>query len=71
MTRLRAIRKKMNLLPGGTQPVPVYVTRKSASGETGTYTFSIAWSLAVMLLGYFNAALWGIYGLIQAVTHIL
>lgn len=62
---------KLNLLPGGTQAAPVYVTRPSGpNNESGVYQFSIGWTLVVMALLYTNAILWGTYGAIQAVLHI-
>ena len=57
-------------IEGLNNSIPVYVTRKTANGETVQYSQSLWMTLAVQLLVTFNAILWGIYGLIQAAGHI-
>ncbi len=51
------------------EPVPVYVTRKSASGETGTFTLSIWMPLLALFLVWFNVVAWSVIGLVEAVRY--
>jgi len=54
-----------------TDSLPIYVTRKDADGETGTYSLS-GWAvLLAMLLIWLNIVVWGFLGLYFAVAVIL
>ena len=44
--------------------IPVYVTRETADGLTGSWSMSAWIPLLVMLLVAANAVGWGIYGLV-------
>lgn len=50
---------------------PVYVTRKNASGETGTYSLSIWMTLLAMMLIWINVVFWGIVGVVKAVEVLV
>ena len=45
-------------------PIPVYVTRETADGSTGTYSMPFHQSFKAMILVYANMVLWGTLGLI-------
>lgn len=49
---------------------PIYVTRKTASGETMQYDMSLWMSLVAILLVWVNVMVWGVVGLIVAVRVI-
>lgn len=49
---------------------PVYVTRKSADGYTGSLSMSIWMQLLVLLLFWFNAVIWGCIGIYEAVRVV-
>lgn len=55
----------------GNQTSPVYVTRKSASGETGELSLSIWMQLVVLLLLWLNAVIWGAIGVYEAVRVVI
>lgn len=46
-------------------PMPIYVTRKTADGTTGSLSISVGWALLVLLFVALNAILWGAYGLFE------
>lgn len=46
---------------------PVYVTRKTAGGETMAYSYSLWMPLFAGMFVFLNAIAWGIIGLIVAV----
>lgn len=50
---------------------PIYTTRKSAHGDTGSYSQTIWMSLLVQLLLWINAALWGCIGIAEAGIHMV
>lgn len=50
---------------------PVYVTRKTADGYTGSLSLSIWMQLLVLLLLWFNAVIWGCVGLYEAVRVVV
>ena len=54
----------------GTQ-IPIYVTRKTSKGETGSYSLSCWMPLLVMILAFLNAVAWGVLGLVFAVRVIV
>ena len=43
--------------------LPVYVTRRSADGYTGTYYLSAWMPLLAILIVWLNVVCWGAYGL--------
>lgn len=47
--------------------VPVYVTRKTADGTTGSYSLSLWMPILAILLVWFNVVVWSIIGLVEAV----
>lgn len=55
---------------GLNESAPVYITRKSASGETGTYSMSLWMSLLAMMLVWLNVVAWSIVGLVFAVEQV-
>jgi hypothetical protein len=46
--------------------IPVFVTRATASGETGSLSISIWMAVLVLLLVWLNAVIWPVIGLIKA-----
>jgi hypothetical protein len=50
---------------------PIYVTRKTADGETANYSLSIWMTLLVILLLWLNVVVWGCLGLYEAVRVIV
>ena len=51
--------------------MPVYVTRETADGLTGSLSMSIWMALLAMLLIWVNIIVWGIIGIIMATEWIL
>jgi hypothetical protein len=51
--------------------LPVYTTRKDAAGITCTYSLIWWMTYIVILLGWANALIWGVIGLIVAVRFLL
>jgi len=51
--------------------IPVYVTRKDADGNTGTYSYSIWMTLLAGFVVWLNVVVWGAVGLVTAVRVIL
>lgn len=51
--------------------LPIYVTRKTAAGNTGDYSLSPGLALTLMLLILANIAGWSIYGLVVLVTKVV
>lgn len=51
--------------------IPVYVTRKTADGKTGSLSLSIWTALLVLLLVWLNAVIWGCIGIYEAVRLVL
>lgn len=51
--------------------MPVYVTRKTADGDTGSLSLSIWMPLFAVLLLWLNVMVWGIVGLVVAVRVLL
>lgn len=49
---------------------PIYVTRKTAGGETGSYGMSLWMSLIALLLIWLNVIVWGCLGLYEAVRVV-
>jgi hypothetical protein len=49
--------------------VPIYVTRKSADGETGSYSLSLWMTALAILLVWTNVVVWGVIGLVEAVRY--
>lgn len=47
-------------------PVPVYTTRKSANGQTFTYSMSAWLPFLAMSLVTMNVIVWGVIGLYEA-----
>lgn len=47
--------------------VPVYVTRKTADGYTGSYSQSLWMTILAQLLVWTNIVLWGVVGVWKAV----
>lgn len=60
----------MSLRGMGT-PLPVYVTRKTAHGETAEYSLSFWMTLLAMLLVWLNVVVWGVIALIEAGRHFV
>lgn len=54
-----------------TDTMPIYVTRKAASGETGSLSLSIWMPLVALLLVWLNVVLWSIVGLVAAVETLI
>jgi uncharacterized protein (DUF983 family) len=50
--------------------IPVYVTRKTASGETGSLSLSIWMGLVAMLLVWLNVVVWSVIGLVYSLITI-
>jgi len=48
------------------QVMPLYVTRKTANGETGSLSISVWSALLILLLVVFNIIVWGLIGLYEA-----
>lgn len=51
--------------------VPIYVTRQSANGETGSYFISLWVSLLCILIAILNIVLWGGIGIYEAISRII
>lgn len=51
--------------------LPIYVTRKSAEGETAEYSLSLWMTLVAILLVWLNVMAWGCLGLYVAVRVVL
>lgn len=49
---------------------PIYVTRKSASGETGSYSMTLWMTLFAFLLVWANVMVWSVVGLVTAARVI-
>ena len=43
--------------------IPVYVTRKTANGETGSFSLSLWMSLLALMLVWANIVLWSLFGI--------
>ncbi len=54
----------------GTQ-APIYVTRETAGGLTGSYYLALGWTLLVMVIVLANILLWGAVGIAAAVGALL
>lgn len=52
------------------ESIPVYVTRKTAGGETSSFSVSMWIPLLTMFLFFFNAILWGVIGLVKGVEYL-
>jgi cell division protein FtsB len=53
-----------------TDSMPIYVTRKTAHGNTGDIQMSIWMALVAMLVIWLNVIAWGLAGLYVAVTVV-
>jgi hypothetical protein len=51
-------------------PLLVYVTRKTAHGETGSFELSAWMPLLVLAIAWLNAVTWGLLGLVAATRYI-
>lgn len=51
--------------------IPIYVTRKDATGRTGTWSVTPAAGAVVVLLALANLVLWLAYGAYEAAAHLL
>ena len=49
---------------------PVYVTRKTADGTTGSYSLSLWMTILAMLLVWLNVVVWSVVGVVEAVRVI-
>lgn len=59
---------------GGAGPatsIPIYTTRTSAAGETGSLSMSLWMALLAMLLVWANVVAWGFYGLYSVVRAVV
>lgn len=56
---------------GTDRSMPLYVTRKTADGETASYSMPLKQSIRVMLLVYANLLLWGTIGLVFGLVVIV
>jgi hypothetical protein len=50
--------------------IPVYVTRKTADGSTGSYSLSLWMTLLAIFLVWLNIVLWCSYGIVQVAEKI-
>lgn len=57
-------------LEGLGMSLPVYVTRKTAHGETYQYSLSLWMTLLAIFLLWLNVVVWGAVGLIAAVRVV-
>lgn len=53
------------------QPMPIYVTRKTADGYTGSYTLPGWQALLMVLIITFNIIGWGLYGLVDLIAKVV
>lgn len=51
--------------------IPIYVTRERHDGMRGYLSLNPWLAVTVLTLAAFNALLWGIYGIIQAVGCLI
>lgn len=51
--------------------MPIYVTRKTADGDTGSLSMSIWMQLLVLFLLWLNAVIWGCLGIYKAVRVVI
>lgn len=49
---------------------PIYVTRKTAHGDTGSYEITLWMSLLAVLLVWLNVVVWAVIGLIAAARTV-
>lgn len=59
-----------DLAPRLAHPMPIYVTRPTAGGDTGTISVALWMVVAFAWLGSLNVLLWGLVGLKRAVRGL-
>ena len=52
-------------------PIPVYVTRKDAHGETGTWTLSAWMGFLIIVFAGLAGVLWSAIALVEAVMWMI
>lgn len=60
----------MSIVGNLSASIPVYVTRKTADGYTGSLSLSIWMQLLALLLVWGNGVAWGLIGLYEAVRVV-
>lgn len=58
------------MLKGFGTPLPVYVTRPTASGVIASYELAAWMSFLVLMLLWINAVVWGLVGILTAVKVV-
>lgn len=53
------------------EPIPLYVSRHTAGGETGSISFPIWFCLVLAVLFIANVLLWGAVGIVTALGVLL
>lgn len=51
--------------------IPLYVTRKDADGETGTWSVSFWVPALAFALTWLNVVGWAVYGLVELISKVV